>query len=66
MWFEYGNRGLRAWAGSECSSGPAGVHGSRTEEVIDHRLTEREWAEEWKHLNNVSVQEDAVVNPWLL
>lgn len=30
-----------------------GVHGSRTEEVIDHRLTEREWAEEWKHLNNL-------------
>ncbi|XP_053571562.1 protein CBFA2T3 isoform X2 [Bombina bombina] len=22
-------------------------------EVIDHRLTEREWAEEWKHLNNL-------------
>lgn len=34
----------------------AAVHGSRPEEVIDHRLTEREWAEEWKHLNNVSVQ----------
>ncbi|XP_029781946.1 protein CBFA2T3 [Suricata suricatta] len=29
------------------------VHGSRQEEVIDHRLTEREWAEEWKHLNNL-------------
>ncbi|XP_019598236.2 protein CBFA2T3 isoform X2 [Rhinolophus sinicus] len=29
------------------------VHGSRPEEVIDHRLTEREWAEEWKHLNNL-------------
>lgn len=37
-------------------SPPAAVHGSRPEEVIDHRLTEREWAEEWKHLNNVSVQ----------
>uniref|UniRef100_A0A8C5MV00 CBFA2/RUNX1 partner transcriptional co-repressor 3 n=1 Tax=Leptobrachium leishanense TaxID=445787 RepID=A0A8C5MV00_9ANUR len=22
-------------------------------EVIDHKLTEREWAEEWKHLNNL-------------
>ncbi|XP_063168887.1 protein CBFA2T3 isoform X3 [Candoia aspera] len=31
---------------------PAGIHSSRQEEVIDHRLTEREWAEEWKHLNN--------------
>ncbi|XP_039186831.1 protein CBFA2T3 isoform X4 [Crotalus tigris] len=31
---------------------PAAVHSSRQEEVIDHRLTEREWAEEWKHLNN--------------
>ncbi|XP_008072930.1 protein CBFA2T3 isoform X1 [Carlito syrichta] len=30
-----------------------GVPGSRQEEVIDHRLTEREWAEEWKHLNNL-------------
>lgn len=32
---------------------PSAVHSSRQEEVIDHRLTEREWAEEWKHLNNV-------------
>uniref|UniRef100_A0A803VR70 CBFA2/RUNX1 partner transcriptional co-repressor 3 n=1 Tax=Ficedula albicollis TaxID=59894 RepID=A0A803VR70_FICAL len=31
----------------------AAVHGTRQEEVIDHRLTDREWAEEWKHLNNV-------------
>lgn len=31
----------------------AAVHGARQEEVIDHRLTDREWAEEWKHLNNV-------------
>uniref|UniRef100_A0A8C3M2L9 CBFA2/RUNX1 partner transcriptional co-repressor 3 n=1 Tax=Chrysolophus pictus TaxID=9089 RepID=A0A8C3M2L9_CHRPC len=30
----------------------AAVHGARQEEVIDHRLTDREWAEEWKHLNN--------------
>ncbi|XP_060892519.1 protein CBFA2T3 isoform X5 [Labrus mixtus] len=28
------------------------VHGARQEEVIDHRLTDREWAEEWKHLDN--------------
>ncbi|CAN0368659.1 unnamed protein product [Lampetra fluviatilis] len=26
---------------------------SRPEEVIDHRLTEREWAEEWKHLDHL-------------
>ncbi|XP_074013929.1 protein CBFA2T3 isoform X2 [Numenius arquata] len=32
---------------------PATVHGARQEEVIDHRLTDREWAEEWKHLNNL-------------
>uniref|UniRef100_A0A3Q1FV56 CBFA2/RUNX1 partner transcriptional co-repressor 3 n=1 Tax=Acanthochromis polyacanthus TaxID=80966 RepID=A0A3Q1FV56_9TELE len=29
------------------------VHGARQEEVIDHRLTDREWAEEWKHLDNL-------------
>ncbi|XP_030367891.1 protein CBFA2T3 isoform X5 [Strigops habroptila] len=32
---------------------PTAVHGTRQEEVIDHRLTDREWAEEWKHLNNL-------------
>ncbi|KAM6057905.1 protein CBFA2T3 isoform 4-T4 [Chlamydotis macqueenii] len=32
---------------------PAAAHGARQEEVIDHRLTDREWAEEWKHLNNL-------------
>lgn len=53
--------GEKAWrlgqgAGPECPHHPTAVHGSRQEEVIDHRLTEREWAEEWKHLNNVSVQ----------
>ncbi|GAB0195403.1 protein CBFA2T3 [Grus japonensis] len=32
---------------------PAAAHGTRQEEVIDHRLTDREWAEEWKHLNNL-------------
>lgn len=32
----------------------AGMHaGTRQEEVIDHRLTDREWAEEWKHLDHV-------------
>lgn len=32
----------------------AGIHsGTRQEEVIDHRLTDREWAEEWKHLDHV-------------
>ncbi|XP_072278741.1 protein CBFA2T3 isoform X2 [Pyxicephalus adspersus] len=30
------------------TAGELAVH-----EVIDHRLTEREWAEEWKHLNNL-------------
>lgn len=23
------------------------------EELVDHRLTEREWADEWKHLDHV-------------
>lgn len=59
--------------GMSIHSLPAAVHGSRPEEVIDHRLTEREWAEEWKHLNNVSVQARVTVptatpgalhNPW--
>uniref|UniRef100_A0A8C4QY29 CBFA2/RUNX1 partner transcriptional co-repressor 3 n=1 Tax=Eptatretus burgeri TaxID=7764 RepID=A0A8C4QY29_EPTBU len=30
-----------------------GMHAPRQEEVIDHRLTDREWAEEWKHLDNL-------------
>ncbi|XP_030203074.1 protein CBFA2T1 isoform X2 [Gadus morhua] len=31
-----------------------GMHtGARQEEVIDHRLTDREWAEEWKHLDHL-------------
>uniref|UniRef100_A0A4W3INZ0 RUNX1 partner transcriptional co-repressor 1 n=1 Tax=Callorhinchus milii TaxID=7868 RepID=A0A4W3INZ0_CALMI len=30
-----------------------GMHGTRQEEVIDHRLTDREWAEEWKHLDHL-------------
>ncbi|XP_061616348.1 protein CBFA2T1 isoform X2 [Phyllopteryx taeniolatus] len=31
-----------------------GIHaGGRQEEVIDHRLTDREWAEEWKHLDHL-------------
>lgn len=51
--------------GLSIHSRSAAVHGSRPEEVIDHRLTEREWAEEWKHLNNVSVQDKAWV-PQLL
>ncbi|XP_032182009.1 protein CBFA2T3 isoform X4 [Mustela erminea] len=29
------------------------AQGSRQEEVMDHRLTEREWAEEWKRVNNL-------------
>ncbi|XP_028811641.1 protein CBFA2T3 isoform X2 [Denticeps clupeoides] len=29
------------------------IQGARQEEVIDHRLTDREWAEEWKHLDNL-------------
>lgn len=33
------------------------VHGARQEEVIDHRLTDREWAEEWKHLDNVRINQ---------
>ncbi|KAG8133777.1 hypothetical protein E2320_011536 [Naja naja] len=32
---------------------PMGLHGTRQEEMIDHRLTDREWAEEWKHLDHV-------------
>ncbi|XP_045551037.1 protein CBFA2T1 isoform X2 [Salmo salar] len=31
---------------------PLGMHGAREEEVIDHRLTDREWGEEWKHLDH--------------
>ncbi len=38
-----------------CCACVTAVHGTRQEEVIDHRLTDREWAEEWKHLDNVCV-----------
>lgn len=38
------------------------VHGARQEEVIDHRLTDREWAEEWKHLDNVCISVVAIIN----
>ncbi|XP_023675944.1 protein CBFA2T1 isoform X3 [Paramormyrops kingsleyae] len=32
----------------------AGMHSTRQhEEVVDHRLTDREWAEEWKHLDHL-------------
>ncbi|XP_055402669.1 protein CBFA2T1 isoform X8 [Bubalus kerabau] len=34
-------------------SRPMGLHGTRQEEMIDHRLTDREWAEEWKHLDHL-------------
>ncbi|CAJ0947080.1 unnamed protein product [Ranitomeya imitator] len=29
-----------------------GVNNGYQEELVDHRLTEREWAEEWKHLDH--------------
>ncbi|XP_069477447.1 protein CBFA2T1 isoform X2 [Ambystoma mexicanum] len=32
---------------------PIALHGTRQEEMIDHRLTDREWAEEWKHLDHL-------------
>ncbi|KAG8144222.1 hypothetical protein E2320_001315 [Naja naja] len=43
------------WRSTKGSKGgrQTAIHSSRQEEVIDHRLTEREWAEEWKHLNNL-------------
>ncbi|XP_067904706.1 protein CBFA2T1-like isoform X4 [Heterodontus francisci] len=31
----------------------AGSRGMYQEEMIDHRLTDREWAEEWKHLDHL-------------
>ncbi|XP_051887046.1 protein CBFA2T1-like isoform X5 [Pristis pectinata] len=31
----------------------AGSRGVYQEEMIDHRLTDREWAEEWKHLDHL-------------
>ncbi|XP_030633347.1 protein CBFA2T2 [Chanos chanos] len=30
-----------------------GTNGGYREEPVDHRLTEREWAEEWRHLDHV-------------
>lgn len=31
----------------------SGSNGGYREEPVDHRLTEREWAEEWRHLDHV-------------
>lgn len=44
----------------------AAVHGARQEEVIDHRLTDREWAEEWKHLDNVRLCIGSCSHTWRL
>uniref|UniRef100_A0A8D2LS16 CBFA2/RUNX1 partner transcriptional co-repressor 2 n=1 Tax=Varanus komodoensis TaxID=61221 RepID=A0A8D2LS16_VARKO len=30
----------------------AGLNGGYQDELVDHRLTEREWADEWKHLDH--------------
>lgn len=40
----------------------AGLHGTRQEEMIDHRLTDREWAEEWKHLDHVRAECTSMCN----
>lgn len=31
----------------------SGSNGGYREEPVDHRLTDREWAEEWRHLDHV-------------
>ncbi|NWZ37564.1 MTG8R protein, partial [Brachypodius atriceps] len=33
--------------------GGLGLNGGYQDELVDHRLTEREWADEWKHLDHV-------------
>ncbi|CAL8402856.1 unnamed protein product [Arctogadus glacialis] len=45
-----------AHAGAERAQGPAppaGTNGAYREEPVDHRLTDREWADEWRHLDHV-------------
>ncbi|XP_029466877.1 protein CBFA2T2 isoform X2 [Rhinatrema bivittatum] len=32
---------------------PGGINGGYRDELVDHRLTEKEWADEWKHLDHV-------------
>ncbi|KAJ7999566.1 hypothetical protein DPEC_G00195750 [Dallia pectoralis] len=32
---------------------PAGTNGGYREDPVDHRLTDREWADEWRHLDHV-------------
>lgn len=32
-----------------------GLNGGYQDELVDHRLTEREWADEWKHLDHVRI-----------
>lgn len=33
-----------------------GLNGGYQDELVDHRLTEREWADEWKHLDQVRLE----------
>ncbi|XP_078735579.1 protein CBFA2T1-like [Lampetra fluviatilis] len=40
-------------SGSERRRALMGLHGARPQDVVDHRLTDREWSEEWKHLDNL-------------
>lgn len=34
----------------------SGTNGGYREEPVDHRLTDREWADEWRHLDHVSLR----------
>ncbi|KAJ7415946.1 Protein CBFA2T1 [Pitangus sulphuratus] len=45
---------------------PMGLHGTRQEEMIDHRLTDREWAEEWKHLDHYPNYYSLPKEEWIL
>uniref|UniRef100_A0A8C6SNQ8 NHR2-like domain-containing protein n=1 Tax=Neogobius melanostomus TaxID=47308 RepID=A0A8C6SNQ8_9GOBI len=35
------------------TSRPDSTNGAYREEPVDHRLTDREWADEWRHLDHV-------------
>lgn len=41
-----------------------GTNGGYREEPVDHRLTDREWADEWRHLDHVSQLKQTLGRCW--
>lgn len=43
-----------------------GLNGGYQDELVDHRLTEREWADEWKHLDHVRISQRVLFSSGLI